>query len=576
VYVHFTVREDKGRSNSVHAATVSSVEVYKTSAGILPGKDLATSSAPFVDDKVSYFLGGVNSDAASKVVDANGEPMVVHHATDGEFFAFDRGHLGKNTDANATDEAPRQMARLGFWFNTQDLRVRTAASRDVAAFLDVKRPFETTFEDLWDALADRNAATFIRELEEQGFDGIALEDSEFGGTSFVAFKPEQIKSADPATYDDAGNLIPLSRRFDAANADIRFSVNTNLRADIAEALNTDLAKGTVVKGGKRVVFGRSLRLFPALGLPDGIIYSKAYALRKIAAGHNLTAEQIASAPDLMEEPAAVFDDDGKGYVFLTDAIAPDRNAVDAPVMFYVRPDGEGNYIASAYSRTEDAEAKYVNLVNAGKVLYLDKSKIARLPLRGEALSSLITFSAGDSVVTPEGLTARSIAKTAAQAQGGGRRFSIVGRSGAKELGIGGLAEAEAMEKSGAGREEIWRKTGWWRGKDGQWRIELPDVKMKNERKLFAAFVENGNDTTLGKIPAAMSLRRAVSAYIAERESSSGGTPRIMSNLGAGSQGGPRFSVGGEPVRQVAFGEKYPALARAVDGRFASRADAEAS
>ena len=28
--------------------------------------------------------------------------------------------------------------------------------------------------------------------------------------------------------------------------------------------------------------------------------------------------------------------------------------------------------------------------------------------------------------------------------------------------------------------------------------------------------------------------------------------------------GPRFSVGGEPVRQVAFGEKYPALARAVE------------
>ena len=73
-------------------------------------------------------------------------------------------------------------------------------------------------------------------------------------------------------------------------------------------------------------------------------------------------------------------------------------------MIYIRPDGEGNYIASEYAKTEAGEAHYVNLVNAGKVLYLDKNKIARLPLRGEAKSSLSTFSAGDNVVTPEGLT----------------------------------------------------------------------------------------------------------------------------------------------------------------------------
>ena len=263
-------------------------------------------------------------------------------------------------------------------------------------------------------------------------------------------------------------------RENGRDAGPRFSVNPNLRADIDAALNTDPAKGAVVKGGKRVVFGRSQRLFPALGLPDGDIYSKAYALRKIANYHNLTAEQLAAAPSLMEEPAAVFDDNGNGYVFLTDAIASDRNGVGAPVMFYIRPDGEGNYIASAYSRTEDAESKYVNLANARKVLYWDKSKIARLPLRGEALSSLITFSAGDSVATPEGLTLQSVSQTGAPAQGA--RYSIAGRGGAANLGLKGAAEAEAMEKSGADREDIWRTTGWWRGRDGKWRVEIPDAK----------------------------------------------------------------------------------------------------
>ena len=38
----------------------------------------------------------------------------------------------------------------------------------------------------------------------------------------IAFNSESIKSADPFTYDDAGNLIPLSERFNPSTGDIRF------------------------------------------------------------------------------------------------------------------------------------------------------------------------------------------------------------------------------------------------------------------------------------------------------------------------------------------------------------------
>jgi len=38
---------------------------------------------------------------------------------------------------------------------------------------------------------------------------------------YVASKPSEIKSADPVTYDDAGNIIPLSQRFRATSPDIR-------------------------------------------------------------------------------------------------------------------------------------------------------------------------------------------------------------------------------------------------------------------------------------------------------------------------------------------------------------------
>ena len=38
----------------------------------------------------------------------------------------------------------------------------------------------------------------------------------------VILNPTQIKSADPVTYDDGGNIIPLSQRFDSSSDDIRY------------------------------------------------------------------------------------------------------------------------------------------------------------------------------------------------------------------------------------------------------------------------------------------------------------------------------------------------------------------
>ena len=43
-------------------------------------------------------------------------------------------------------------------------------------------------------------------------------------THYIVFSPEQIKVTDPVTYDDAGNVIPLSERFNPEQKDIRYSV----------------------------------------------------------------------------------------------------------------------------------------------------------------------------------------------------------------------------------------------------------------------------------------------------------------------------------------------------------------
>ena len=256
--------------------------------------------------------------------------------------------------------------------------------------------------------AFKAASEFLR--DECDIDGIKypaeFDGAKRGETHYVSFRDDNIR-VDHKWVD----------------GDIRFSINPNLRAEVDAALNTDKSAGKVEKGGVRVNFCDAPPLFRAIGISEGKVYSKAYILRKIAKEHNLTAEQIASAPNFLEYPAAVFDDHGNGYIFLTEAEAMDEDGKMAPVMFYLREDSEGNFIASAYARKEKAESKYVNLVNAGKVLYFDKNKVTRLPLRGEAQSSLNTFNAGDKAITPERVMAQIIPQGGAAAQA---RFSIGG------------------------------------------------------------------------------------------------------------------------------------------------------
>ena len=57
--------------------------------------------------------------------------------------------------------------------------------------------------------------------------------------TYGVFYPDQIKSADPVTYDDEGNVIPLSERFNAKNDDIRYQKKpTTNRTLLANALES--------------------------------------------------------------------------------------------------------------------------------------------------------------------------------------------------------------------------------------------------------------------------------------------------------------------------------------------------
>ena len=89
-----------------------------------------------------------------------------------------------------------------------------------------------TSRNLPDWSDGRDLVDWIKETN-QPYDALILDEGslpqlgggvKWRGPSVVVWNPSQIKSADPVTYDDAGNVIPLSRRFGPSN-DIREAVD---------------------------------------------------------------------------------------------------------------------------------------------------------------------------------------------------------------------------------------------------------------------------------------------------------------------------------------------------------------
>jgi hypothetical protein len=95
---------------------------------------------------------------------------------------------------------------------------------------------------------------------DSGYDGIELADDGhryIDGKredvhTYIVFKNTQIKSADTVTYDDNGNVIPLSERFNTENDDIRYSISTEREPMPKTRVTVDPTKMNLQKDLKTV------------------------------------------------------------------------------------------------------------------------------------------------------------------------------------------------------------------------------------------------------------------------------------------------------------------------------------
>ena len=117
-------------------------------------------------------------------------------------------------DEQDQEKYNKETASADLWDkNNRTIEQWTDMARD-----NVENGYTTVWTSIPDAVTDY--------LKAQGYDGIKDEGGKGGGRShtvWIPFSSEQVKSADPITRDDAGNVIPLSERFNEQQEDIRWS-----------------------------------------------------------------------------------------------------------------------------------------------------------------------------------------------------------------------------------------------------------------------------------------------------------------------------------------------------------------
>jgi diguanylate cyclase (GGDEF)-like protein len=169
---------------------------------------------------------------ASKVVDAEGKPLVVYHGTDKEFNEF-KNMGGKQINIFGSVPVERQ----GYFFASTEKQALGFGKNIKSVYLTIKKPFDFTdgdFENIlndiesaginkkwiektepWELFDGDDGKIFVSALAKKGYDGVVFNEPSAGvgrgGKAYITFSPTQIKSA-------TGNR----GTFDPNNPDIRF------------------------------------------------------------------------------------------------------------------------------------------------------------------------------------------------------------------------------------------------------------------------------------------------------------------------------------------------------------------
>lgn len=182
---------------------------------------------------------------ASKVVDENGEPMVVYHGSRNSLTYFSKNFAGKNNP-------DIDVSRLGFFFTddieeakyytektTNDGYERDGDTPQVySTFLNLRDPYEVATGEDATYYIDNN--TRVLYAEDNGYDGVIVQGE--SNIVYLVFEPKNIKSATENTgsFDGMNDDIRYSSHDAVDQEDLGMQDLEEVATSMAEALGEDV------------------------------------------------------------------------------------------------------------------------------------------------------------------------------------------------------------------------------------------------------------------------------------------------------------------------------------------------
>lgn len=214
---------------------------------------------------------------ASKIVDENGEPMVVYRGqnwdkqdgkmTSGLFVSLDEDFAEGYGDVKPlfvrsvnpfNGEKDAESLRQFVEENFDELQAEYEAFFDEEeGYEDVDSLMDALNENWW--IAYEYSDILRNEIIRRGYDSIFIRED---ADNIWLTSPDQIKSAEPFTFDDNGNLIPLSERFNTESDDIRFRISPEQDQEFRKSYEDgDVAKAIEMLDAAAIAAGYDTKAF---------------------------------------------------------------------------------------------------------------------------------------------------------------------------------------------------------------------------------------------------------------------------------------------------------------------------
>ena len=174
----------------------------------------------------------------SKVVDKDGNPLVVYHGTANKFTAFSKEMIWSNFNqdiqwfffTDSKESAEDYANNTSYWLP------RNQKWNVMEVYLSIQNPLIKNIDYDPIELRDNNYERFIKEANNKWADGIIIKADEWQ-SMYIPFNPNQIKSAtdNAGTYDPNNDDIRYQRKDSEGNSlsewQIKYFENSKIRKD---------------------------------------------------------------------------------------------------------------------------------------------------------------------------------------------------------------------------------------------------------------------------------------------------------------------------------------------------------